>query len=111
MSKPDGLVLVDTSAWIIGLKWNCPEILKKILKVLKGAKDLIGKNSIDFIQFEFGGANIDSRTYFQDFYYLLTPYYKIYRILKDGLIAIDAYKEIYEIFLTTNFLAILKKDL
>jgi len=77
-------------------------------KVLQGAKDLIGKNSIDFIQFEFGGANIDSRTYFQDFYYLLTPYYKIYRILKDGLIAIDTYKEIYEIFLTTNFLAISK---
>lgn len=29
-----------------------------------GAKSLIGANSIDFIQFEFGGCNIDSRTYF-----------------------------------------------
>lgn len=78
-------------------------------KALKGAKDLISKNSIDFIQFEFGGANIDSRTYFQDFYYLLTPYYKIHRILKDGLMAIDTYKEIHEIFITTNFLAISKR--
>ena len=77
-------------------------------KVLKGAKDLISNNSIDFIQFEFGGANIDSRTYFQDFYYLLTPYYKIYRILKDGLIAINTYKETCEVFITTNFLAISK---
>jgi predicted nucleic acid-binding protein len=31
MSKPDGLILVDTSAWILGLKQSCPEILKKIL--------------------------------------------------------------------------------
>lgn len=78
-------------------------------KVLKGAKDLISKNLIDFIQFEFGGANIDSRTYFQDFYYLLVPYYKIYRILKDGLMTIDNYKETHENFITTNFLAISKK--
>lgn len=78
-------------------------------KVLKGVKDLISNNFIDFIQFEFGGANIDSRTYFQDFYYLLNPYYKIYRILKDGLIAINTYKEACEIFITTNFLAISKK--
>jgi hypothetical protein len=78
-------------------------------KVLKGAKDLISKNSIDFIQFEFGGANIDSRTYFQDFYYLLVPYYNIHRILKDGLMTIDKYKETHENFITTNFLAISKK--
>ena len=78
-------------------------------KVLKGAKDLINNNFIDFIQFEFGGTNIDSRTFFQDFYYLLNPYYKIYRILKDGLMNIDNYKETHEIFRTTNFLAISKK--
>lgn len=78
-------------------------------KVLKGTKNLISKNSIDFIQFEFGGANIDSRTYFQDFYYFLNPYYKIHRILKDGLMTIDNYKETYENFVTTNFLAISKK--
>ena len=34
-------------------------------KVLNGAVEMM--NSIKFIQFEFGGCNIDSRTYFQDF--------------------------------------------
>ena len=76
------------------------------LKVLMGAQHLINSNSIDFIQFEFGGCNIDSRTYFQDFFYLLNPHYKIYRILKDGLAFINNYKETCEIFITTNYLAI-----
>lgn len=75
-------------------------------KALNGAKNLIVTNSIDFIQFEFGGCNIDSRTYFQDFFYLLNQYYKIYRILKDGLAPIETYKETYENFITTNYLAI-----
>ena len=76
--------------------------------ILNGAKNMIENNSIRFIQFEFGGCNIDSRTYFQDFFYLLTEKYYIYRILKNELFRIDSYKEIYELFLTTNFLAELK---
>jgi len=79
------------------------------LKALEGAKDMLGKKSIRFIQFEFGGCNIDSRTYFQDFYYLLKDNYKIYRIVKDGLREIKDYKEYYELFITTNFLAELRK--
>lgn len=69
---------------------------------------MICNNKIEVIQFEFGGCNIDSRTYFQDFYYLLKDNYKIYRILKNGLIEIKSYKEIYEIFITINYLAIKK---
>lgn len=72
---------------------------------LKGANNMIKNNKIDFIQFEFGGCNIDSRTYFQDFYYLLNQKYKIYRILKNGLHQISQYKETQEIFITTNYLA------
>ncbi|HSD07372.1 FkbM family methyltransferase [Flavobacterium sp.] len=75
------------------------------LNVLNGASELIKNNKIDFIQFEFGGCNIDSRTYFQDFYYLLKEDFYIYRILKDGLYKIENYKEMYETFITTNFLA------
>jgi hypothetical protein len=74
------------------------------LKVLEGAQEKIKSNRIDYIQFEFGGCNIDSRTYFQDFWYLLKDKYKFYRILKDGLFELSAYKEIYECFITTNFL-------
>lgn len=73
------------------------------LKVLSGAAEMF--KSIQFIQFEFGGCNLDSRTYFQDFWYALKDNYKIYRIVKDGLFEIREYKEMYELFMMTNFLA------
>ena len=75
------------------------------LSVLNGAIKMLTNHKIDFIQFEFGGCNIDSRTYFQDFYYLLNKDFYIYRIVKDGLFKVDNYKEIYEAFTTTNYLA------
>lgn len=73
-----------------------------------GAQSLLSKGLIDFIQFEFGGANIDSRTFFQDFFYLLSGKYRLYRILKDGLLEIDKYSEDLEQFTTVNYLAELK---
>lgn len=76
------------------------------LSVLRGASSLIESGAIDLIQFEFGGCNIDSRTYFQDFFYLLNPRYRIHRIVRDGLIPIDKYKETLEVFVTTNYVAI-----
>lgn len=74
------------------------------LKALQGAKAMLESRKIDFIQFEFGGCNIDSRTYFQDFYYLFKEGYIMYRIVKDGLCKIEYYKEMYEAFTTTNYL-------
>ncbi len=79
------------------------------LEVLKGAKNMLEKKAIKAIQFEFGGANIDSRTYFQDFYYLLKNTYKIYRILQNSLYEIKQYSELQEIFTTVNYFAKLKK--
>lgn len=75
------------------------------IKVLEGAKQLINSGNVDYIQFEFGGCNIDSRTYFQDFFYLLKDQYDIYRIVRNGVYPITKYKELYEAFLTTNYLA------
>lgn len=75
------------------------------LNVLEGAKKMISSSKIDFIQFEFGGCNIDSKTFFQQFYYLLNDKYKIYRIVKDGIYLIDQYNERLETFITTNYLA------
>jgi hypothetical protein len=60
--------------------------------------------------FEFGGCNIDSRTYFQDFFYLLQDQYDISRIVRDGIYKIEKYKEIYELFRNSNFLAESKKE-
>ena len=78
------------------------------LMALHGASKMLGEGNIDFIQFEFGGANIDSRTFFQDFFYLLEPRYDIYRVCRNGLRKITAYKEQYEILITINYLAIRK---
>jgi FkbM family methyltransferase len=75
------------------------------LFALKGAQGMIDNNNIDFIQFEFGGCNIDSRTFFQDFYYFLHDKYDIYRILQKGLYKIDQYSEYLEIYVTVNYLA------
>jgi FkbM family methyltransferase len=74
-------------------------------KVLEGAGRMLAAGKIDFIQFEFGGTNIDSRTFFQDFYYILHDHYNIYRIVKDGIYPVQGYGEVYESFLPTNYLA------
>lgn len=74
--------------------------------VLHGASAMIESDNISFIQFEFGGSNIDARTYFKDFYSLLNPKYRLFRILKDGLFEIENYTEQLEIFQSSNFLAI-----
>jgi len=75
---------------------------------LKGAEKLIMNNCIRFIQFEFGGCNIDSRIFFRDLYYLLNERYKLYRIHPKGLTAISSYSENLEQYMTTNYLAELK---
>jgi len=66
---------------------------------------MIDSGAIDYIQFEFGGCDIDERIFFQDFWYILNKKYKIYRVLKNGLYPINKYREIYEVFLNTNYLA------
>lgn len=76
------------------------------LKVLKGARKMMAREAIDFIQFEFGAPAVDARIYFKDFYYLLQSRYKIYRILQDGMRPIKQYQETCEIFRkATNYLA------
>lgn len=75
------------------------------IKVLEGARRMMAEGRIDLIQFEFGGTDIDSRTFLQDFYYLLKDDYTLYRILKDGLYPMDTYAEKDELFIATNFLA------
>lgn len=77
-------------------------------EVLAGASRMLREGNVKFIQFEFGGCDIDSRVFFQDFYYLLKDMYVLYRIVKDGIVKIDGYKEEYEIFTTINYLAELK---
>lgn len=75
---------------------------------LKGAERMLNQNKINFIQFEFGPANIDSRTYLRDFYNLLSSQFYLYRLTKSTIIPIRSYNETDEIFLPSNYIAINK---
>jgi FkbM family methyltransferase len=56
------------------------------LDVLNGASGCLKDSRIRCIQFEFGGCNIDTRVFFQDFWYLLVEKYSfsLYRITPLG---------------------------
>ncbi|WP_334093008.1 FkbM family methyltransferase [Helicobacter typhlonius] len=77
------------------------------LNVLESAKTLFEAKAIDMVCFEFGGCNIDTRSFFQDFWYFFKAYnFSLYRILPNStFLHIKSYKEIYEQFTTTNYLA------
>lgn len=75
------------------------------LQALHGAEASLLRTKV--IQFEFGGCNIDSRTYFQDFYYLLKGLdFEIFRISPIGVEKIRKYSADLESFTTTNFLGV-----
>jgi len=78
------------------------------LDALAGAKRMFATKSIDIVTFEFGGCNIDTRTFFRIFWYFFSEVnLKIFRITPSGyLYPIESYKEIYEQFRTTNFITI-----
>lgn len=73
------------------------------LNVLKGAEASLSEGIIKAIQIEFGGCNIDSRTFIRDFWNILSKDFTMYRILRDGLVEIKQYHETIEIFSCTNF--------
>jgi FkbM family methyltransferase len=70
------------------------------LAALRGAKEALEKRAINTLSFEFGSGNINSRTFFHDFWDLLTGYgYTIYRILPSGSVfRITEYDEDLEYF-------------
>jgi FkbM family methyltransferase len=74
------------------------------LEVLSGLGDAI--YSIGMLQFEFGGCNIDTRSYFRDFWYFFKDKdFEIFRITPVGVSAVKIYSELDECFVTTNYLA------
>jgi FkbM family methyltransferase len=77
------------------------------LDVLIGAKQSL--NTIEIIQFEFGGCNIDTRTFLQDFWYFLCDRnFDLFRVTPRGVRLVNNYKESDEIFSTTNYIAVRK---
>ena len=74
------------------------------LDALNGFGDAL--KFVKIIQFEFGGCNIDTRTYLRDFWYFFAKNnFELYRITPFGKIKIKKYRELDEFFSTTNFLA------
>lgn len=78
------------------------------LDVLNGSLEKFKNKQIDMVLFEFGGCNIDTRTYFRDFFNFFKTYdFTIFRITPSGYLhKIDHYSETLEKFSTTNFLAL-----
>jgi FkbM family methyltransferase len=78
------------------------------LEALKGANELLSRRAIDAIAFEFGGCNIDSRTYIKDFWSLMVARhgFSLYRLLpRRRLRRLPKYSESLEQFSWQNILA------
>jgi len=77
-------------------------------EILVGAQKTLSEGKVGALSFEFGSGNINSRTFFHDFWDLLTGYkYKIGRILPSGnLYPIEQYSEDCEYFRgVSNYIA------
>jgi FkbM family methyltransferase len=78
------------------------------LDVLMGASKALRR--IQVIQFEFGGGNVDSKTYFQDFWYFFESHgFEISRLTPRGIKVVSKYSEALETFMPTNYLAVRRK--
>jgi FkbM family methyltransferase len=78
------------------------------LSALHGARRSLEAGIINNIAFEFGGGNLNSRTFVKDFWELLKPLgYDLFRICPGGrLLSISAYYEDLEYFRgATNYIA------
>lgn len=81
------------------------------LDALAGTRKMFEKRSVDLVTFEFGGCNVDTRSFFQDFWYFFTGFgLKLLRITPTGyMYPIERYSEIHEKFGVTNFVAVLDR--
>jgi FkbM family methyltransferase len=75
------------------------------LDVLNGANDMFRNSAIGMVQFEFGGCNIDTKTFLQDFFYFFSDYgMRMARLTPSGYFCeIAFYDEVQEQFRTSNF--------
>jgi hypothetical protein len=77
------------------------------LEVLKGAQQLFASGRVATVSFEFGGCNIDSRTYLRDFFeFFSARHMQLARVSTFGhLQPIANYDESLEQFRTTCYFA------
>ncbi len=77
------------------------------LRIIEGAIHMFERAAIDLVSFEFGGCNIDSRTFVRDFFDFFARHgMKLARVTAFGkLYEIQRYEESLEQFRTTCFVA------
>jgi FkbM family methyltransferase len=78
------------------------------LPILQGAVQMFEREAINMVSFEFGGCNIDSRTFVRDFFDFFARYrMKLTRVTAFGnLYEVKRYEESLEQFRTTCFVAL-----
>jgi FkbM family methyltransferase len=84
------------------------------LFALRGASRALARGAIRAMSFEFGSGNINSRTFFRDYWDLLTEHgYEIFRVLPRGrTLRIAKYDEDLEYFRgVSNYLAVLPHEM
>lgn len=75
------------------------------LAALRGMGDSVLRRT-RCVQFEFGGPNIDTRTFLQDFFYFFSQrQFEMFRITPLGPQHVPVYREADEYFSTANYLA------
>lgn len=115
MGESEAITLISLDAFAVEAGLTRIDFLKldiegHELAALAGARGLLASGAIRALSFEFGGSNIDTRTYFRDFWLMLSAAgYAIERIVPGGApVPITRYHERLECFATTNFIARLK---
>lgn len=77
------------------------------LDVIFGAEQLLKKGKIDYLQFEYGGTYLDTKTTLKEvFEYLQSMKYLIFKILDDKLEYKPQFLPEYENYKYSNFLAV-----
>lgn len=76
-------------------------------EVIKGAKELLRKGRIGYLQFEYGGTFLDAGVTLQEvFEYLKLMRYETFKMSPDGLKHIESFSPTYEDYEYSNFLAV-----
>ena len=75
--------------------------------VLKGAQNMLKKNQINYVQFEYGPSNLFSRIFLKDiFEFIQKEDYEIFRIYPSWIRPISKYSHELENFISVNYVAI-----
>lgn len=76
------------------------------LSVLKGMRRMLSENRVGLIQFEYGGANLDSRVFLRDIWEYLEPFgFEFFKLFPEGPRRLREYRPTLETFQYSNYVA------